>query len=619
MALNIKTFSTQKPCSFFKALGHPMVASALAAFKQKSLSAIYDPEGHLDDFLAMTSLEAPLHVYVQAVEALAEASKLPLSQLAKDAPPALLILSFDPEKHLEQMGHLLPPSCIVTSLKGLRLPDTMLTDPKNYLADINFATNFSFFRDEGGWHTRLKSANYWPKYGAKDIRLHAILFDDKGNVLAQWEDALAPTVHSLVIESEVIKKRFNLPDFTGQLFVHMTGVKGHSIVKYALDTFHEDGTLSATHDANAWPSAYFAGLPAPREGEQVILWLQNSHPVPVPQGDVSLNLMGSDDAVSFERAIPPFGTYALDVSSLLPKARWPQQLELHGGHYFVRPRYEVVNAKGYRCIAHVNVERHDLKPDPKLKDLTPFLGKGFILPAPVFPTNQYTTSVLPTPMSREARFMPVKALVYDQDGALKATHAFGNLPRNHHEALVVNDIVAFEDEAYGHVELVYDFSAGGEGDGWLHGLFRYEHKTHAAQAETSFGSHIFNTAMTYKNEPQSYKGPPPGLSTGLFLRVDDDVETFCHLIYPISSPWHSTSDTRLSLHTKEGALLTEVSLTIPQSGSRMWVYQDTFSATDRAKARDGYVMIQDKTCRLFGYHGLRHKRGPFSLDHMFGF
>jgi hypothetical protein len=30
-------------------------------------------------------------------------------------------------------------------------------------------------------------------------------------------------------------------------------------------------------------------------------------------------------------------------------------------------------------------------------------------------------------------------------------------------------------------------------------------------------------------------------------------------------------------------------------------------------------MIQDKTCRLFGYHGLRNKNGEFSLDHMFGF
>jgi hypothetical protein len=45
-----------------------------------------------------------------------------------------------------------------------------------------------------------------------------------------------------------------------------------------------------------------------------------------------------------------------------------------------------------------------------------------------------------------------------------------------------------------------------------------------------------------------------------------------------------------------------------------------FSAAllQRAGAR-GYVMVDDRTCRLFGYHGLMDDRGGFSLDHMFGF
>jgi len=34
---------------------------------------------------------------------------------------------------------------------------------------------------------------------------------------------------------------------------------------------------------------------------------------------------------------------------------------------------------------------------------------------------------------------------------------------------------------------------------------------------------------------------------------------------------------------------------------------------------DGYVLIRDVTCRLFGYHGLMTDAGAFSLDHMFGF
>ncbi len=617
MVLKIKTFANQKPCTFFKALGHPMISKRLDSFKNTPLPAIYDPEGHLEDFLSLTGLSIPSHVYVQAIEALAPQTSL-ISQIQHDQPQKILILSFEPEKHLAQMGHFLPSPCEVVSLKELRLPVEMLTDPKNYLSNLNFSTNFAFFREEDGWHTRLTSANYWAKYGAKDSKLWAILLDNQGKTIAQWDELLSSSVHSFVIDSQDIKKRFHLPDFTGQLFIHITGTPGHSIVKYALDTFHDDGMVSATHDANAWPSQYFAGLPAPREKEKVILWLQNSHSIPVPVKGVSLNLMGDAHPVFLDQEIPPFGTYPLDVGTLFPQACWPQQIEIHAGHYFVRPRYEVVNEKGYRCMAHVNVERAELKPDLKLKEVNNLLGKGFILPAPVFSTDLYITSLLPTPMSRELRHMPVKALIYDKEGTLKGSHAFGNLPRYHQSAFVVNDLVQL-DQDYGHVELVYDFEVGDDADGWLHAIFRYEHKTLPAQAETNFGSHIFNTAVTYKNEPQSYKGPPPGLTTGLFLRIDDDIETFCHLIYPTSTPWHETSNTQLVLCTKEGVAIAEASLKIPQSGSRQWVYQDTFSAIDREKARGGYVLIQDKTCRLFGYHGLRQQNGSFSLDHMFGF
>jgi creatinine amidohydrolase len=38
-------------------------------------------------------------------------------------------------------------------------------------------------------------------------------------------------------------------------------------------------------------------------------------------------------------------------------------------------------------------------------------------------------------------------------------------------------------------------------------------------ADSSFGAHIFNTAMVYKGEPQSYHGKPPGLTTRLLLRL----------------------------------------------------------------------------------------------------
>ena len=38
----------------------------------------------------------------------------------------------------------------------------------------------------------------------------------------------------------------------------------------------------------------YAGLPAPAPGEQVVLWLQNSHPVPIPPAAIGFNPMGED-------------------------------------------------------------------------------------------------------------------------------------------------------------------------------------------------------------------------------------------------------------------------------------------------------------------------------------
>ena len=72
---------------------------------------------------------------------------------------------------------------------------------------------------------------------------------------------------------------------------------------------------------------------------------------------------------------------------------------------------------------------------------------------------------------------------------------------------------------YGHVELTYDFEAGHEADGWMHALFRYRDRASGHAAESSFGSHMFNSVLVYKNEPQSYSGRAPGLTTRLFLRI----------------------------------------------------------------------------------------------------
>ncbi|HEV2100549.1 MAG TPA: hypothetical protein VGR45_16720, partial [Stellaceae bacterium] len=502
---------------------------------------------------------------------------------------------------------------------------------RDYLDPLNFATNFAFFRDFDGLHTRLTTANYWANYCAGAVACWLTLFGGEGEILAEWCEKPRRGAEAIIVDSREIRARFRLPEFCGQLFLHVAGAAGHDVVKYALDTFGDgaadpaegdDRSLSATHDANAWPADRYAGLPAPAPGERVVLWVQNSHPIPIPSGAIALNRMGDEREVPIAESIPPFASRAVDVARLLPGLAWPEQIELRAGKHMVRPRYEVIG-RGRRRIAHVNVERTDLLPDPNLPSLGGVLGKGYLLPAPVLPRASWRTLVLPTPMAIRQAELPIAAIVYDREGNQVLRRSLGRLPRGHVTVLDLDDEAGIDalGDGYGHVELVYDFSDGGEADGWLHAIFRYCERETGHAAETSFGAHVFNTIATYRDEPQSYNGRPPGLSTRLFLRLGEvGYDTMCHLIYPASLPWRPQSATEITLFDRQGCEIARAGMAIPCSGSRLWRYHALFDDQTRALAGSAaYAIIRDPTCRLFGYHGLVGAGGAFSLDHMFGF
>jgi hypothetical protein len=632
MALDIETFSNSTGGNaFFKAVGHPVALpkakALLARLAARGPVAIYDPQGMVEGFAALHPLDGLeiAGIFAQRIEDIGRQrlgrAAQPVTELPAIRAASLLVIGFDAGRALDHIRALLPRDCDAVSLDEMKLPPEMLTNKARYLDPLNFATNYAFFRDADGHHTRLVSANYWAGYGAKSVALWCRLFGAEGETLAEWREALSDKAASIEIDSRALRARFGLAPFTGQLFIHAVGVAGHDVVKYALDLYGDEASaLSCTHDANAWPADLYAGLPAPRADERVTLWIQNSHPCPIPPRAVGLNLMGSPAIAWLERGLPPFATHALDVSELLPEARWPQQIEVQAGKHFVRPRYEIVRRNGRRRMAHANVERNDLKPDPRIAELGNLLGKGFILPAPLLPAARYRTTVLPTPMATTQANLPVTLLVYDPEGREQARAPFGCLKRSDSEARELDALINGE-RGYGHVELVYDFAEGGEADGWLHGIFRYEDRASGHAAETSFGAHVFNTVLTYRSEPQSYAGPPPGLSTRLFLRLGPEpLDTLCHLIYPASAPWHDRSATELVLHDQDGAEVARRQIEIPCSGSRLWYYRETFSAEERARTGPrGYVLVRDTTCRLFGYHGLVGPDGAFSLDHMFGF
>jgi hypothetical protein len=634
MPLRIETFRNDiGGSSIYKAVSHPLAAEPARALIAKlganGRTAIYDPDGIIETFETFYPLDGIelAGYFVQNVEHLnrrfRNLAAQPVTELADARCGTVLIASFDDKKLLAQIRHLLPKNVETISFAALKTPAELQTVPDRYLSTLNFATNHAFFRDEDGHHTRLVSANYWTRYGAKSVKLWCRLYAGDGSELATWfEDCGAPE-SSLVIDSKEIRARFRLPAFTGQLFVHAIGVAGHDIVKYALDTYGDDAdVLSATHDANSWPADFYAGLPAPVDGEDVVLWVQNSHPTAIPASDIGMVEMGKTSVSRLREEIAPFATRRLSVSELLPDLRWPSQIEIHAGKHLVRPRYEIVSGNGRSRMAHPNVERVDLKNDPVLPTLSGNFGKGHLLPAAILPVDQFTTTLLPTPMSTAQTHLPVMALIYDAKGKKVGEHRFGNLKRDQSVALDVSALAGSKlADGSGHVELVYDFDVGHEADGWLHALFRYSHRASGHSAETSFGSHIFNTALTYRGEPQSYSGPPPGLSTRLFLRVAPrPAETLCHLIYPVSKEWHPHSETTLTLRSERGEELVRKDISIPASGSIHWRVGDMFDAKDLEKAGPhAYVIVRDETCRLFGYHGVLGEGGSFSLDHMFGF
>ncbi len=632
MMLDIETFDNLRGGNLaYKALTHPVAAAALVrltvSLNEAGRVGIYDPDGIAGLLLALSPNIDVEGVYVHDTRTVGQVRgghrARPLTDLVAARVATVLIATFDTGRLTARIASFVPASATVLTLNEVKLPEYLITNSERYLDAVNFATNFAFFRDDDHFGTRLTTANYWAGYGARSVKLFIRLYDRAGLVLTEWQQDAPEKAGGILIDSGEVRRRFGLTPFVGQLFIHAVGVAGHDVVKYALDTYSTDdgSSLSCTHDANAWPSDRYAGLPAPLPDERVILWLQNSHAVSIPADTMALDRMGAESPVSINQEIPPFATCPVDVSKLLPGLHWPAQIELRAGRHVVRPRYEVGRNNRTR-IAHINVERSDLRADPEIKTLSPTLGRGFLLPFPVLPRASFRTAVLPTPMATSEMNVPLRLDVFSNDGAKVAERYLGVLPRNHDVALDLDTVLGADLlKEGGHAELVYDFRGGGDANGWMHALFRYEHRETGHVAESSFGAHIFNTIMTYKGEPQSYKGPPPGLSTKLYLKLGfGGRDGFCVLIYPASAVWHEYSNTSLELYDDAGVLLATHELKIACSGSTIRYLSRCFGKDELQRAGEaGYVLIRDPSCRLFGFHGMGDHAGGFSFDHMFGF
>jgi hypothetical protein len=630
----LRTFDNQSGRNvFYRAAIHPMAAPLtahlVAAVAAAPSVAVYDPLGYFGDLAAIYDLSGWTveGVYVQRLEEVGRErggfTARPLTDLVETNAEMIFVAAFDGMQVLSRLGPYKPVVEEIQTLDAIRLDPHWLTKPGHYLDPLNFVSDFMFFRDADGLHTRISTVNYWHRHGAEKTRLWCRLFDAAGNALASWDRELDAGECSILFDSAEIRHRFGLGDFTGSLFVHVIGAAAHDTLKYAVDLFDDSGeTATATHDSNPWPADFYAGLPAAAPGEAVRLWVQNCYPTAIPAGAVAFRPMGGDAFAASDVAIPPYGTAAIDIGAAFPAIVWPGQFEIRADKYFCRPRYEITRAN-HRSVAHVNVERGDLKPAADLPEATRILGKGFILPGPLLPTDVWTTTVVPTPMATWQDDIALTLRIYDHEGAPVAEHPLGRRARGDQPAVAIDDLLAGAPAfacGYGHIELGYDFAAGGNGDGWLHAIFRVAERHTGRSAETSFGSHLFNVPAIWRNEPNSYLGKPPGLTTRLFLRLNGRPgRTMCHLIYPTSGRWLPLSDTALILHAQDGTEIARETVAIPCSGSRLLAMREVFEKSDLAGAEGGYVIIRDSTCRLFGYHVFLSDGGGIALDHMFGF
>ena len=365
--------------------------------------------------------------------------------------------------------------------------------------------------------------------------------------------------------------------------------------------------LSCTHDANAWPADRYAGLPAPGPGERVILWLQNSHPTRDP---------GRRDRAQ-------------------PDGRGARRRAARGDRPVRQPRRRCRRtAAGSRLAAADRAARRQACRAPALRDHRrrpaahrpcQCRARRSAARSPSCPGSPTRSARVICCRRRSCRAANGRAYCCRRRWRCRRPNCrsprWSTMPRGTRSRACRS--AACRATTRPHCRSTW--SPGGSatatamsswstislrvasGDGWLHALFRYRHRASGHAAETSFGAHVFNTILTYRDEPQSYSGRPPGLSTRLFLRLGDG--RLRHAVPPdlsgVAAVAIRPARPRSSCTTARGSRSPAPLLAIPCSGSRLFRYHALFDEAARAAPGAGaYAVIRDPTCRLFGYHGL---------------
>ena len=311
------------------------------------------------------------------------------------------------------------------------------------------------------------------------VRLWLRLFDADGAVLATWEQPLPPGPGGFAIDSAEVRAPLR------PARVHRPAVPPRHRCRRP-----RRGEIRARH---LWPAATAPACPAPmmpmpgrptatpacRRRGRTNAWssgCRTATPPPIPAGAIALDRMGAERRWPWTGRSPPYASVALDVADLLPGLHWPAQIEVRAGRHVVRPRYEVVRGGPHphrpcECRARRPAARsghHDRCP--------PRSAAAILLPFPVLPPEPFPHHpAADADGARPRRTLPVRLDVFDRDGTQVAEHFLGCLPRDHDLALDVDDVRPTR--AMPNWSTIS--ATGGEADGWLHALFRYEDRATA--------------------------------------------------------------------------------------------------------------------------------------------
>ena len=343
----------------------------------------------------------------------------PVTELRDCRAKVVLTIAFDAARFIDQSGiccRRAPKPC---RLDAMRMPDALLGNRARYLDPLNFATNFVFFREADGLSTRLVTANYWVGLWRAGDGAVVPPHRRRGCRARRMARGAAAGKGAIMIDSRAVRRRFGLPEFTGQLFLHVIGAEGHDVVKYALDIVgRRERTRRSLRRTTPIPGRPIS-MPACRRrapARPSRCGCRTASPAPFRRARSGSISWATTRCGTSTRAIAPFATCALDVASAPARGALAAADRGARRQIFRAAALRGERAARARRIAHVNVERTDLQPDPKLAELGNLLGKGYLLPAPILPRGELPHHRAADADGDDAAGAADGAGVYDRDG-----------------------------------------------------------------------------------------------------------------------------------------------------------------------------------------------------------